>query len=114
MPVRPFLNLPPPPAFGSLVDVQVYVRRQWDALLKLRRGKIECVTELTLSPGAAFTDLKDERLSMQSVVVLDPKSASAAAETIYCLEADRANGAWRFTHTNSAVADRKFQVAIIG
>jgi hypothetical protein len=119
MTVREFLHLPPPPStFSTLADASQYLRRQWDALNPMRRGKIECVTELTLTANAATTVLTDNRLSVQSVVTFDPKTANAATEihggTMYVLTANRGTGAWTITHANNATVDRQFQVSIIG
>ena len=117
--IRPFQKLPPSTAsFQSFRDVELYVRQLWDALYKARRGKLECVTELTLTAGAATTVLTDERLTIQSFVSLDPKTANAATElangTVYCLTANRGTGTWTFTHANNAQVDRSYQVCIIG
>lgn len=118
MTIRPYLHLPPPATFGSLVDVASYLRRVWDAIFRLRQGKIECVTTVTLTENAATTVLNDIRLSNQSVVTFDPKTANAAAElaagTLYVLTANRGNASWTITHANNAQTDRTFQISIIG
>lgn len=118
MPVFPFLHPPSPTQFKDFQEVTAYVRRLWESLQAMRRGKIECVTELTLTPDSDTTTLADLRLSPQSVVVFDPKTANAAAElyggTMYVLTADRDNGAWVISHANNSQADRVFQTAIVG
>jgi hypothetical protein len=115
--VHPFQHLPEPGQFSTLNDVVLYVRRLRDALLKARRGKLECVLEFTLATSGTTTVLKDERLSPQSVVVLDPKTAAAATElaagTVYALTASRGVGEWTFNHSATA-STRDYQVAIIG
>ena len=118
MTVRPYLHFSPPQTFSNFSDVTGYCRRVFDALHSARRDKIECVAELTLTANAATTTLTDERLSVQSVVHFDPKTANAATEiygaTMYVLTANRITGAWVITHANNAQADRSFQVSIIG
>jgi hypothetical protein len=118
MTVRPFLHLPPPSPTGSAQDHSIYIRRLWDALQPLRKGKTENVTELTLTANAATTVLNYRGLSPQSVVIFDPKTANAAAElaagTMYVLTANRTNDAWTITHANNAQTDRDFQIAVIG
>lgn len=118
MTVRQFQHLPPPAVFSSFGAVTAYLRNTWDAMYKLRRGKIECVVELTLTANAASTVLTDERLSVQSAVFFDPKTANAAAElaagTLYALTANRGTGSWTLTHANNAQTDRNYQVVIIG
>lgn len=112
MTIRSFLHFPPPAANNP------EARRMWDALQPIRRGKLECVTEFTLTANAATSTLSFRGLSPQSVVIFDPKTANAAAElyggTMYVLTANRGNDSWTVTHANNANADRTFQVAVIG
>lgn len=118
MTVRQLQNLPQPGSFSRFSDVTIYMQRVWAAIYKIRRGKLECVVEFTLTANVATTILRDERLSAQSVVHLDPKTANAAAElgngTAYCLTVNRGVGVWTFTHVNNAQADRLFQLSILG
>ena len=111
MTVRAFLHLPPPP-----FDPQL--RRLWEVVSQMRRGKLEVVSEFTLTANAATSVLSFKGLSPQSVVVFDPKTANAAAElyggTMYVLTANRGNDTWTVTHANNAQTDRTFQVAVIG
>lgn len=111
MTVRPFLHLPPPSSNPE-------IRRLYEVLQQIRRGKLEAVTELTLTANAATSTLTFKGLSPQSVVVFDPKTANAAAElyggTMYVLTANRTNDSWTVTHANNAQTDRTFQVAVIG
>jgi hypothetical protein len=82
------------------------------------QGRLNAVATFTLAPGVAATVFADPRLTIGSAVILDPMTASAAAElaagTVYALEADRNNRAWTFTHTNAAATDRTFRALIIG
>lgn len=114
MTIRPFLHFAPPQTFSSVTDVTVYARRLYDALLQTRRGKLECVVELTLAANADSTTLVDHRLSAQSVLVFSPLTANAAAETVYVTAANRDSGYHVITHANNAQTDRSFLVAIIG
>ena len=111
MTVRSFLHLPPAPPTPE-------GRRLFEVVQQLRRGKMDIVTELTLTANAATSTLNWKGLSPQSVVVFDPKTANAAAElyggTLYVLTAGRGNDVWTVTHANNAQTDRTFQVAIIG
>ena len=111
MTIRPFLHLPPPANNEAS-------RRLHAVMTAMRRGKLECVTEFTLTANAATSTLSFKGLSPQSVVIFDPKTANAAAElyggTMYVLTANRGNDSWTVTHANNANADRTFQVAVIG
>lgn len=118
MTVRHLQNLAQPGSFSRFSDVTIYMQRVWAAIYKMRRGKLECVVEFTLAASSAMTILRDERLSDQSVLHFDPKTANAAAElgngTVYCLTVNRGVGVWTFTHANNLQADRLFQVSILG
>lgn len=111
MTIRGFLHFPPPPA-----DPQE--RRQYEALQLMRRGKLECVGEVTLTAGAASTAVSDTRVSIQSVIVWHPKTANAAAElangTMYVTDANIGSGTFTITHANNAQTDREFRFAILG
>ena len=118
MTIRPFLHLPPPGTFANFSDVTAYIRRLWDALFRLRQGKLECTGEITLTINSATSVLTRSGLSSQTVVHFDPRTATAATElyggTMYVLTANRGDGAWTITHVNSATADRTFQYSAIG
>jgi hypothetical protein len=120
MTVQPFVGLSPPPStFANFADVAQWCRALYQAFTNLKRGKSENVTTLTMAAGATSTVFKDVRLSPQSVVVLDPMTASAASflrtpPGPYCLTANRANSQWTFTHVSNPASDLKFAVAIIG
>jgi hypothetical protein len=118
MTVHPFQHLPPPPSVKSFAELAVVLRRIWDALYQLRKGKIECVAELTLTPNSGTTVFNFNGISVQSVIVFDPKTANAALEkangTLYVTTANRGSNQWTITHANNAQSDRQFQIAVIG
>jgi hypothetical protein len=118
IPAREFLHAPAPPVFNNFATMHPWLRRLWESLLPLYKGKSEVYVELTLTANAASTTLTDVRLSPQSVLVFDSRTANAAAEfkngTMYTTEANRGNGAWTITHANNAQTDRVYSVAIIG
>lgn len=111
MTVRPFLHLSPPPLDSN-------VRRLWEVLAQVRRGKIDALSEFTLTANVATSVLNFRGLSPQSVVVFDPKTANAATEihggTMYVLTANRGADQWTVTHANNAHTDRTFQVLVMG
>lgn len=118
MTIRPFQNLPQPGVFSTLADAARYTRVLWDALYKARRGKLECVVEVTLTANAATTTVIDERISGQTFIGFDPRTANAAAElaagTMYVLDANRTNGQIVITHANNAQTDRRYFLCLIG
>lgn len=93
--------------------------RQIGAVLnRTLSGKLNAITELTLTANAATTVLTDARLTSGSYISFDPMTANASTEkaagTIYVLEANRRSGAFTVTHANNAQTDRKFKILIIG
>lgn len=118
MTIRNFKHTPIPSTFSSFSDLNSYVRTLYDAVFRLRQGKMECTGEITLTINVATTVLNRIGLSPQSAVHFDPKSANAATElyggTMYVLTANRSNDAWTITHANNANADRTFQYTAIG
>jgi hypothetical protein len=106
----------PPEDFRSFKEVAYYLKNLWEAMQNVRRGKTENVIEVTLTADAGTTTISDPRLSRQSVLVFDPKTANAAAElaagTLYA--STRGKGEWILTHANNSQTDRSFQSAIIG
>lgn len=118
MTIQKFNHLQPPPSFGSLVDVQVYARKLFDALFRVMQGKTQNVGEVTLRTGQTTTVVSDIRASIQSCIIFDPRTANAATEyhggTMYILDANRGKGTFTITHANNANADRTFWYAVIG
>ena len=113
-----FLHPKPPGSFRDFASLTAWLRMFFDVFSVTRRGKLDCVGEFTLTESAATTVLNDIRLSPQSVVCFDPKTANAATElyggTMYTLTANRGNSAWTVTHANNAQSDKTFAYSIIG
>ena len=118
MTIRLFQHLPPPPSFGTLTDAQVYSRKLFDALFRVMQGKTQNVYDLTLTINAASTTITDTRISTQTAILFDPRSANAATElaagTMYILDANRGKGTCTITHANNSQSDRVFYAAFIG
>ena len=104
--------------FRDMSTLCKWLRNFWDAFYIARKGKLDCVGTVTLTANAATTVLADTRLSPESVVHFDPKTANAATElygaTMYVLTANRGNASWTITHANDANADKTFQYTVIG
>jgi|GEM_PF-983154 len=109
---------PPPARVKDISDLTSWLRTFYDSYSATRRGKFDCTAEITLTANAATSTLIDHRLSPQSAVIFDPRTANAAAElyggTMYVLTANRGDGSWTITHANNAQADRTFTVLILG
>ena len=119
MTVRPIAHINPPGDIRDIGDVQQYLVASHEGLNRIRRGRIECVTEVTLTANASSTVLYDRRLSPQTFLGFDPRTANAAAElaagTMYVTDANRTTkGQVTITHANNAQTDRTFFVSILG
>lgn len=118
MALIPFLGLPSPTEFNDLTQVSAYIRRMWEPLQAMRRGKIECIAELTLTANAASSTLSDIRIGKYTALIFDPMTANAAAElaagTLYVTLANRTDGSATVTHANNAQTDREYRVILIG
>ena len=79
-------------------------------------GKLNCTGSVTLTPSAGSTAVTDARASANSVILLSPLTAHAAAElsagTLYI--SARTAGSFTLTHANNAQNDRIFAYALIG
>lgn len=81
-------------------------------------GKLNAVTTVTLTAGAASTTLTDSRIAPSSFIGFMPTTANAAAEigngTLYVPAATQNSGSAVITHANNAQVDRTYQLIIIG
>ena len=99
-------------------SVQTHLWSLSRAFNDLLRGRLNSGGLFTLTANAGTSTLTDDRISIDSTVVLVPTTANASAEigagTIYQSETGRINGTAVFTHANNAQADRTFRLVIIG
>jgi hypothetical protein len=119
MTVRNRPHVPAPPTgLTDIASLVLWARKLFDAIKAWRIGKFDCTKEFTLTANAATSTLTDYRLSPQSYVGFDPRTANAATEkaagTLYALTANRGDGAWTITHANNAQNDRTYTVVILG
>jgi hypothetical protein len=108
----------PPSDFNNWNQINHWLRQFWAAFNIVRKGKLDCVTTITLTANAASTDLDHPLLAPESAVIFDPVTANAAADLygggMYVTTANRGAETWVITHANNANVDRTFRVLIIG
>jgi hypothetical protein len=80
----------------------------------LMAGKMNAAWAVTLTPGATTTTVLDSRIGGQSIILLSPRTATAAAAMATVFVSAKAKGSAELTHDNTADADRTFDVLIIG
>jgi len=83
------------------------------------QGKVTSFGTVTLATSATSTTVTNQLVGDNSVILLFPQTANAAAEigngTIYAKPADYAVGAsFKLTHANNSQADRTFGYVILG
>lgn len=109
-------NFPSVPVTG--VSWREWLTRVATTLNEVLRGRLNVTGTLTLTANAASSTLTDDRISINSAIILVPATANAAAElgngTLFISETNRVNGSIILTHANNAQADRTYRFVIIG
>jgi hypothetical protein len=75
-------------------------------------GKTNNTGTVTLAASTTTTTLNDERLGFDSVILLSPLTANAAAQNPYI--STKAKGSVVITHTSVASTDLNFDYIIVG
>ena len=75
-------------------------------------GKTNNTGSVTLRASNTTTTITDERLGFDSIILLSPLSANAAAQTPYI--STKAKGSVVITHTSVASTDLDFDYIIVG
>jgi hypothetical protein len=75
-------------------------------------GKTNNTGSITLRASNTTTTITDERLGFDSIILLSPLTANAAAQTPYI--STKAKGSVIITHTSTAHTDLDFDYIIVG
>jgi len=78
----------------------------------IMNGKTNNTGSVTLRASNTTTTITDERLGFDSIILLSPLSANAAAQTPYI--STKAKGSVIITHTSTAHTDLNFDYIIVG
>ena len=81
---------------------------------KVLQGKTNNFGSVTLTANAASTTLTDIRIGINSVILLQPTTANAAAALATTYFGTPGDGTVVINHANNAQADRSFILAIVG
>jgi hypothetical protein len=106
--------LPPPKSATGLYEWMQKAAVQFNQMLS---GKLAATYPgFTLDANADQTLLQDYRIGGSTVILLTPKTASAAAElgAGTLIVGEPVSGGVNIGHANSAVADRTFDIVLIG
>lgn len=108
--------LPPPPTRLDITkgDILADQWSRWFSTLHFMIDKsLNASGSFTITANAATTVVTNVKVNADSVVTVQPKTASAATEIgdggmyIVC-----ANGSFTVTHANNATADRSFNYSV--
>lgn len=107
----------PPASLGDAAE-RGWVQRIARAVTGLLQGKMNAVLPgVRLLDGATTTTIFDARISATSGLYLQPMTAHAGALLYgapYVLVTTQKSGEVVFTHANTAFADQRFNLLIIG
>lgn len=76
------------------------------------KGNYATAASFTLTANAASSTLTDQRITTESVIVLMPTTANAAAALATTYVSARTNGSATVAHANNAQTDRTFAYAV--
>lgn len=103
------------PGVSPFDDDESRHRRQLAIVVNnLLQGRSNNTGSLTVAANAATTTLTDSRIGANSVVLVMPTTAHAAAELATLYFTDFADGHCTVNHANNAQLDRTFRYAVIG
>lgn len=97
-------------------DVADHLFKLATALNKVLDGKINSIGTVTLTANAATTTLSDPRIGRNTILVLIPTTANAAAAlgTTYQTYPNAATEAAVLNHANNAQTDKTFAYVLLG
>jgi hypothetical protein len=79
-----------------------------------RSGKLNAVTQVTLTPSSTTTTLIDARIGATTGIFFSPLSANAAGALGGLYVSSQKAGQATLTHASTASVDRTFNVLLIG
>jgi hypothetical protein len=79
-----------------------------------RSGKLNAVTQVTLTPSSTTTTLIDARIGATTGIFFSPLSANAAGALGGLYVSSQKSGQATLTHASTASVDRTFNVLLIG
>lgn len=98
-----------------LADEREHRRQIAQAVNNQLTGKLNAVTQVTLTPSATSTTLVDSRIGANTFIGFTPRSADAVTALISGLYvSSKQKGQATLTHASSANVDQTFDVLLIG
>jgi hypothetical protein len=78
------------------------------------QGKLNAVTQVTLTPSSTTTTLTDSRIGATTFIAFQPLTADAAGAMSGIYVSSQKNGQATITHASASSVDRTFNVLLIG
>lgn len=105
-----------PALYKRDIPVNIHLWNLTDRVNVLGDGASNATGEVTLAAGTTTTTVTDNKFESSMVVVLQPKTANAAAAlaTTYITDANKSKGSFVITHANAATLDRTFGYVRLG
>lgn len=98
----------------QLQPLERNIQRLVDAIIQLVQGRHNATGEVTLTPLATTTVVQHVNCSVDSIPLLSPRTASAAAAIPTAYISSVLNGQFTITHASSAAADQRFGYTVGG
>ena len=100
---------------GNVPDLgETALSRIVQAIRELFEGRSNAVGEVTLTASTTTTTVTSDTCGDESVILLSPRTANAAAALATTYVSAVGNGTFTLTHANNAQTDRRFGYAAIG
>jgi hypothetical protein len=103
-----------PTAPESWTNLAEHLRKIARAANLALGGKLNAVTQVTLTPNATTTTVTDSRIGANTFFGFQPLTADAAGAAAGLYVSSQANGTATLSHANASSVDRTFRVLLIG
>ena len=109
MATNQFLNVP-----VSMPNQAQHLRLISNTVNNTLDGKLNSTGDVTLRASQTTTTLVDERISLNSVIILEPTNANSNSAKTNLFVSAKDNGSATLTHASSLNTDQKFGYVVIG
>ncbi len=109
MATNQFLNVP-----LSMPNQAQHLRLISNTVNNTLDGKLNSTGDVTLQASQTTTTLVDERISVNSVIILEPTNANSNTAKANLYVSAKTDGSATLTHASSSNTDQKFGYVVIG
>ena len=109
MATNQFLNVP-----VSMPNQAQHLRLISNTVNNTLDGKLNSTGDVSLRASQTTTTLVDERISLNSVIILEPTNANSNTAKANLFVSAKINGSATLTHASSSNTDQNFGYVVIG